>query len=101
MMPGNAPGSSGQTAKLGIGPYLVVTTTSFSIMGVGLLREGGTKRAARALRDHPGLSSRDVRAQAGRTPILCDAVGSGITPGRAAATTHRSLRRRLPTARLR
>src|SRR6478609_3560321 len=32
MIPGYWPGPSGQTAKLGIRPYFVVTTTSFSII---------------------------------------------------------------------
>jgi hypothetical protein len=32
MMPGYWPGASGQTAKVGMAPYLVVTRTSFSII---------------------------------------------------------------------
>src|SRR5581483_2540150 len=45
MMPGYWPGASGQTAKLGHGPYLVVTTTSCSIIA-GILNLGQRRGAA-------------------------------------------------------
>src|SRR5260221_7704430 len=115
MMPGTWPGWSGHTAKLGIGPYLVVTMTSFSIMrrfppeGVGsqsavqslartcgLVESGSFKGAGASAAARAGLAWRLVA----RLINLCRADRSGINPGRATSATHRSLRRRLPVARL-
>src|SRR5260221_5590544 len=57
MIPGLGPGPSGQAVKLGMLPYLVVTMTSFSIMGMPSFRaEGSLRQVSRdpaRFVDHP------------------------------------------------
>src|SRR5579862_7561089 len=56
MIPGYWPGASGQTAKVGILPYLVVTMTSCSSIARSPFRQSKERRASR----EPAAMSRDL-----------------------------------------